>query len=227
MATNAGTRFLQKLGEVHEEVNAASTAQLKNHAGALESIGRCLGVLYNISTCANGCRGGDHTLQYLSGRAFNLGYTSYALIRMGYYDEALNQVRSMGELANLQSLFFCNLKYFEDWKSASKKERLNRFSPAAVRKLIEDEGGVLIMDSSTYSHLCELSTHVTPDTVPNLHSDDKRPRVGGFQQPDGLKMAVEVLETTLFCVATGFAKFLGDESEFEHLTELVEKGSET
>src|SRR5205814_3129296 len=150
---------------------------------------------------------GDHTFEYLSGRAFNLGYAAYSLIRIGYYDEALNQVRSLGELANLQSLFFCDAKYFDEWKRASDRERLRQFGPSQVRKLIEKEDGVLIMDSLTYSKLCELSTHVTPETAPNLHSKDKRPRVGAFYQPEGLKLALEYLDTTVFCVAAGFCKF--------------------
>ena len=76
------------------------------------------------------------------------------------------------------------------------------------------------MDDETYKNLCSLSTHITPDTIPNMHSEDNRPRVGGFNQPEGLRTAMSLLHQTLLCVTLGLCKFLGDESAFEQLVRL-------
>ena len=51
----------------------------------------------------------------------------------GYYDEALNQVRSLGEMANLFALFAADRTSFAAWAAASKKVRLSQYGPAAVR----------------------------------------------------------------------------------------------
>jgi len=49
----------------------------------------------------------------------------------------------------------------------------------------------LLADDATHAFLCGLSIHVTTDTVPNMHSDDGRPGVGGFVQTIGRKLALD------------------------------------
>jgi hypothetical protein len=202
MSALPGWRFLCDLEAIHKLSKIESTKLLREYQGEVECIGLCLKALYEVSTCTKGCRGGDHLLEYLAGRAFNLGYSAFSLIRIGYYDESLNQVRSLGEIANLQSLFVRNSKWEDEWRHASPKERLKKFAPSKVRKLIENENAALLMDGSTYSMLCETATHVTPDTKPNLHSDDGRPRVGGSTQSKGVALALKHLSTFIFCTAT-------------------------
>ena len=73
------------------------------------------------------------------------------------------------------------------------------------------------MDGSTYAMLCETATHVTPETKPNFHSDDGRPRVGGFQQPKGIALALGHLSNLIFCSAIGFCRMTGDNELFEQL----------
>ncbi len=221
MINEQGIHFLYNLEQVHTQVYTVNKNELKNYPAELENIGRFLSVLHDISSCVDGCRGGDHIFEYLAGRAFNLGYATYLLILNGYYDESLNQIRSLAELANLLSLFQCNPSYIGKWKNSDKQERRNKFQPGNVRKLITSNNGILIIDEDTYSKLCEISTHVTPQTIPNQHTNDKKPRVGGFHQPGGIKLSLNYLETTLFCIATAFCKFLDHEERFEYLTESV------
>jgi hypothetical protein len=173
-------------------------------------IGIYLDILYRLSTCADGCRGGDHRLEYLCGRAFNLAAGAYELIRIGLYDEALNLLRSLGELVNLLALSVSNGAAFADWAKSDYRERMARFGPAKVRKQIEDAGGALVMDADTYSHLCEIGTHVTPQTAPNLHSGGQNPNVGGVFQEKGQQQATELLEYLLYFASTAFTAMLKD-----------------
>jgi hypothetical protein len=222
MIKEQGIHFLYNLEKIHNEVYNVNQNELKsNYPVELENIGRYLSTLHDISSCVDGCRGGDHVFEYLTGRSFNLGYATYLLILNGYYDESLNQVRSLAELANLLSLFVCNPSSIEEWKNSNKRERSKKFKPMHVRNSIASNNGILIVDAATYSQLCEISTHVTPQTIPNKHTDDNRPRVGGFHQSEGIKLSLNYLETTLFCIATAFCKFFDHEERFEYLTESV------
>ena len=60
----------------------------------LKMIGTSLSALYQAATCHRKCHGGPHILEALSGRTYNLGVSAYILIVRGFYDEALNLVRS-------------------------------------------------------------------------------------------------------------------------------------
>lgn len=185
-------------------------------------IGSCLKALYEVSTCALGCRGGDHTIEYLAGRAFNLGYAAYDLCRAGLYDEAFNQIRSLGELANILALHLYDRESFNQWMEASDAERLKKFKPVQIRILIEEAGGVILVDKEAYAELCELATHISPRTVPNRHSEDLRPRVGGGYRSSGQKAVLDKLDGLLFCASTAFAKFSGHDDLFEALATLSE-----
>ena len=137
MQDRAGTIFLDNLRRLDQKLDAESVNEWQNYADALECVGSCLCALHRISTCSNGCSGGDHTFQYFAGRAFNLSYASYRLIRLGLYDEALNLLRSLGELGNLLALSLYDTKSFEKWMTASDSERIRNLGPAWVRTSIK------------------------------------------------------------------------------------------
>jgi len=105
MLSKNGIEFLHGLEITHKVARQESNETLKPYIEELDALARSLEALYLISTCSSGCRGGDHLYEYLAGRCYNLGCAAFSLIRLGYYDESLNHVRSLGEIANLQSLF--------------------------------------------------------------------------------------------------------------------------
>ena len=160
-------------------------------------------------------------MEYLAGRSFNLGYAAYDLCRAGLYDEAFNQVRSLGELVNILALYVYDKDSFNLWLQASDDERIRKFKPVQIRILVEKAGGLILVDKDAYAELCELATHISPKTVPNRHSEDLQPRVGGGFQPNGQKAVLEKLDGLLFCSAIAFAKFTDRDDLFEELRELL------
>ena len=148
--------------------------------GDLALIGTALSALYQAATCHRRCYGGGHVLESLCGRAYNLGSSAYLLASFGYYDEALNLVRGIGEIANIVSLSVLDKKSLREWLEANPNTRRKKFSPARVRRILEERGQTLMYaDSDWYAKFCELYTHVGPGTRPNLHNDAGIPVAGG------------------------------------------------
>jgi hypothetical protein len=113
------------------------------------------------------------------------------------------------------------------WLSATDKERIQNFNQTQIRILIEKANGVIVVDRYKYDELCKLATHITPKTVPNLHSDDQRPRVGGGFQEKGFNKALEKISELLFFSATTFAKFTGHDELFEQIVTTQDNKGET
>jgi hypothetical protein len=172
---------LLDLGALHA-LKSGEQALKEKEEGNFEFIGVCMTVLYQAATCHRQCHGGGHLLESLCGRAYNLSAAAIHLAKIGYYDEALNLVRGIGEIANLVALSATEPSAIKEWLAADDKTRRNKFSPARVReRLSKALVAPMIADQDWYSHLCEKYTHVTPDTKPNFHNDE-RPRCGGFFQ---------------------------------------------
>jgi hypothetical protein len=106
----------------------------------LDGLGTVLSLLYRLACCAWGCRGGDHQMEWLTGRVVNHAVSAHRLIRGGYYDEALVLIRGIGEIANLVWLFDADSTALDRWKAADRRERLNKFGPGKVRTLLKDGG---------------------------------------------------------------------------------------
>jgi hypothetical protein len=223
---NSGINFIRFIDKAQQDTRSQSEA-LNEFKSERERVGIYLKALYDISTCAFGCHKGNHTMEYLSGRAFNLAYAAYDLCRTGFYDEAFNQIRSLGELANILALRVYDNTSFEVWLSATDKERLKNFKPVQIRILIEKANGIIVVDKDSYAELCKLATHITPKTVPNRHSDDQRPRVGGGFQQEGFNKALEKICELLFISATAFAKFTGHDELFEQIVTTHDNEGET
>jgi hypothetical protein len=177
-------------------------------------------ILYQASTCHRQCNGGGHLLERLCGRAHNLASAAFNLIRDGAYDEALNLIRSLGELQNLVLLSVFDKKSFEEWLKADTKTRKRKFGPVHIRLLLEKAQNAppLIVTEDWYGELCEKFVHVTTATVPNMHNDE-RPRVGGFYQEKGLEKALEALSDTL----GGLGLLICHYFKFQDLLEDFEK----
>src|SRR5436190_18244380 len=78
----------------------ASESMLQKMKPQLELLGWALAALYEVGTCNQKCWGGPHLLESLCVRVYNLGVSAYLLMVRGFYDEALNLVRSIGEVGN-------------------------------------------------------------------------------------------------------------------------------
>lgn len=212
-----GNQYLHHLEELHKKARHKSNETLKPYVDNLKTIGISLEALAAVATCDGGCQGGAHLYQYLAGRCYNIGCATFSLIRLGYYDESLGLIRSLGEIANLLALFLCSNEDETKWRDSDTKGRVKNYGPAAVRKKIFDLKGILLMDAETYSSLCEIATHVTPQTHPSDYSSDKRARVGPHQQSDGAETTTAHLAHILSPLALGFSKFAQNDELFEQL----------
>ena len=181
-------------------------------------------VLYRIATCDDGakCRGGDHILESLTARGVNMATSAILLCAAGLYDEALNSVRSLGEIANLFGFLWLYPEKYSDWVMATKKRRKAEFSPSAIRKAIEAKDGYLSpMDQETYTRLCELATHVHGATAPNAYGEDGRRHVGGFEQAEGVRYVAEQLSNVVVMLAMFASKMVGRDDLFDEVVKSV------
>ena len=180
---------------------------LTNPSDNLHVIGTSLSALYQAATCHQKCHGGNHILESLAGRTYNLGFASFALIRQGFYDEALNLTRSIGEISNLILLSVIDKSALKAWLESDAKTRKRNFPPAKIRKILEQHDAPFLATEDWYSTLYEKYTHVHPGTKPNMHNDSKRPVVGGIFQEEGAETSLSELANALGSVALVICKY--------------------
>jgi hypothetical protein len=144
-----------------------------------------LSLLDRLASCAWGCRGGDHVIEYLLGRSVGDVRGALQLMRTGYYDESLGLCRNVGETANLLRLFEMQPQVLEEWKHLDGRARWGRYRPKAVRDALGVTGDVLYSEER-YSRVSELATHVTPDTRPQAHNPFGIPSQATIFQMSGL-----------------------------------------
>ena len=191
-------------------------------------IGTALSSLYQAATCHRKCSRGPHILEALCGRMYNLGVAAYILMLRGFYDEALNLTRGIGEVSNLIALSVVNKNALQEWISSDKKTRLRKFSPSQVRKTLGREATpLLIADETWYSRFCETYSHVTPQTKPNMHNKADQPYAGGVFQYEGLTKALDELATVLGSVALIVCEYFQFSDLSEEILALVRSVEES
>jgi hypothetical protein len=99
------TAFLETAWNAEDACETETTSALPGMGvkapACIAKLGTLLSLLYRVGCCAWGCRGGDHTVEYIIGRSVTSALAALRLIRFGYYDEALGLARNIGEIANL------------------------------------------------------------------------------------------------------------------------------
>ena len=179
-----------------------SCMQLGDLAPAcLTNLGTLLSLMDRLASCWWKCNEGDHIIEYLTGRGVSSARASLRLAFDGFYDESLSLTRSIGEIANLFSLFVADPPSLSSWKSASKQERLKKFGPAAVRRRLKELGAPLPISDERYSILCEAATHVTPATLPQGNNPLLMPTLGGKFQETGYLASLNELSVAIIFVA--------------------------
>jgi hypothetical protein len=163
-----GVEHLTMMTAISVAVSEETTSESQGHTANRKLIGTSLSALYQAATCYQQCHGGNHMLERLCGRAYNLGCGAYELTLIGLYDEALNLIRSLGELTNLIMLSALDPPKIQEWLVADRKTRLSKFGPAAVRRMLE-KNGYICATEQWYREMSEGYTHITPATQPNLH----------------------------------------------------------
>jgi hypothetical protein len=159
----------------------------------LIALGTALSLIDRLASCWWGCAGGDHVVEYLVGRSVASARGSLRLSFGGYYDESLGLTRSVGEIANLLALFAADTSTLTTWRAASRRQRRNDFGPAAARRRLMVLGAPHPISKERYAALCELATHVTPETRPQAHNPLQMPIVGAHFQRTGYMLALNEL----------------------------------
>jgi hypothetical protein len=155
----------------------------------LEKLGTVLSLADRVGSCFWHCPGGGydfHMIQYIAARASSFGRAALRLARLGFYDEALSLVRSLGEIANLLMLFHSDSAAMADWKRSDSRRRNKHFRRAQIRDRVVKLGGKVPMDETSYRLLCELSTHPVPELKPQLFNPHGVVMAGGRFQEAGM-----------------------------------------
>jgi hypothetical protein len=150
------------------------------------ALNRAVEILFILSTCKEGCRGGAHVLENLLGRILNHVTVGIMADAAGFHDEALSLLRSTGEITNLLALFRLDAKAYGQWVGASEGDRRRTFSPVKVRLAVDKHRTIAVpMDQEMYERLCERYAHCTPSTSPNSYGPGGLRHVGGYVQEAG------------------------------------------
>jgi hypothetical protein len=216
----SGLEHLEMLQMASAVVLAESRAHFEEFKTNRAIIGTALSALYQTGTCHRECQGGDHLLQRLCGRAYNLGYAANSLVELGLYDEALNLICSLAEMTNLVMLLALDSPKIEEWRKADRRTRLNEFRPAKVRRMLATRGHMCI-DDKTYAELSEGYTHITPQTQPNFHSG--KALVGGKYEKDGAASCYGKLSYTVMMLAMFLCKFFKFDDLFGEMAGLLRR----
>lgn len=202
-----GPMFLNYVRDLEEECKTLSLSQINRMGEKLpqcyEVLGMTLALIDSSASCHWGCHTPDHKLEYLIGRAANSGYSALNLALNGYYDQSLSIARTIGEIANLLSLFQLDNGSIEAWKAATERTRKTQFSPFKVRMRIEELDGVIPVDQHRYGQLSLYSIHASPDALPQAHNKHGQPITFPKFQPAGLitclnEISLPIAFTTLF-----------------------------
>lgn len=211
---------LKMIVAMNQNNRAKSNKHLKSHESDLRLLGTSLSALYEAATCHRKCYGGDHVFEGIAARTYNLACSAYSLISIGYYDEALNLIRSIGEISNLVALYVKDKELWKEWVNADKKTRFKKFTPVKVRKLLGDDTRTL-MDEDWYSELCESYAHIAPDTNPNMHNELQRRVTGGLVQEQGIKKSIRQLTFLISMVSLVFCKISDMDDLFDPISAMV------
>ncbi len=192
-----GTKMLRAIGKYEDKCQKHTDRTLprmgKKAPLCYEHLGQVLAYADMIGSCTLGCPGPSyeaHAVWYLVARASSFGRAALRLAKMGFYDEALNLVRSVGEIANLFALFNVAPEVIEEWKSSNRAYRLQNLSPAKIRRRLVALNHAPVMDEDKYASLCEVSTHPVPELRPQRFNHAGRSMTGGmhFQEAGFLEV---------------------------------------
>ncbi|MXW10084.1 MAG: hypothetical protein F4X47_16295 [Gammaproteobacteria bacterium] len=200
-----GRDFFELVWHQEEECQTETDALLPNLGkkapAAMTHIGTVMSLLDRMASCWWTCRGGDHRIEYLCGRAVNNARAAVRLLRFGLYDESLALSRAIGETANLMQLFTMDRSALHEWRNATHRQVRQDFSPYKVRKRLEGLSQSPVITQERYALLSGRATHVGPHTVPQSHNVLGLPFSHSQVQEEGILVCVNELATPLSVVA--------------------------
>lgn len=211
-----GREFLRLVGKFEDDCESFTKKRLRSLGVKAPkcwvALSEVLLHLDLVGSCFWNCPGGkrrEHVIQYMAARVSSFGRAAIRLAQLGFYDEALILIRSIGEIANLFFLFELEPSKKEDWLNCDRKSRLKTFGPGKVRAAIAERGKIPPMCNEQYSLLCEISTHPAPSLTPQSFNRFGRATVGGMFQDAGFLVVLNHLSELCPVVLSLGAKFCG------------------
>ncbi len=208
-----GRDFLELVWHQEEECQTETDALLPNLGkkapATMIHIGTVMSLLDRMASCWWVCRGGDHRVEYLCGRALNDARAAVRLLRFGLYDESLALSRAIGETANLMQLFTMDRSALDEWRDATDQKVRRDFSPYRVRRRLEGLSQSPAITQERYALLSSRATHVGPHTVPQSHNVLGIPFSHSRVQAEGILVCLNELATPL-CVVAALGAILLD-----------------
>jgi hypothetical protein len=200
-----GRKMLRAIGKYEDRCEKATEKQIprmgKRAPLCYEYLGQLLAYADLIGSCAFSCPGKSedaHAVWYLVARTSSFGRAALRLTKMGFYDEALIIVRSMGEICNLLSLFSLAPETIDEWKTSDRTHRLVNFSPSKIRNRIAALGKTSAITATRYAALCEVSTHPVPNLRPQRFNHAGRSMTGGiYLQEAGILVVLNEMAIAL------------------------------
>lgn len=189
-----GKSFLESITEREDACSRITHERVpqlgKRLPQCYEALGMTLALLDCAAACWWGCAQGDHRLEYLLGRTANSAYAALSATRRGYYDQALSGARTLGEIANLLSLFVADEAHLETWKTNDEKQRRREFSAVKVRLALERLNAPVPIDEKRYGMLSGYSIHADPNGMPQAHNSIGRAITAPVYQEAGVFLAL-------------------------------------
>ena len=208
--------FLELVRDLEDETETKTVSSIPKMGSKLpicyELVGEVLYFLDAMGSCMGSCDPELHDVSYLSGKASSYGRSSLRLFQIGHYEGSLLLTRSIGEIANLLTLFVLDETALGEWRSGQ-----GNFSPVKVRIRLEESVDISVpvgIDQFTYRELSGRSAHVDRDqSGPNAYNTLGLPTTGGRFQEAGLMICINELSKAIAysCWASGM--LLGREIE--------------
>jgi hypothetical protein len=123
-------------------------------------------------------------------------------------------------MTNLIMLGMLDPAKMQEWRNADRKTRLNKFSPAAVRRMLKTKSYACATDE-WYRELSEGCTHITPETQPNFHGDS--PWIGGRFDEGGAATCYGKLIYVLTMLSMFISKYFGFEDLFQEISAKMDR----
>jgi hypothetical protein len=213
-----GEKFLKYIRDLESDCTTMTIRALpelgEKAPDCYEALGMTLALLDCGSSCFWGCKGGDHRLEYLIGRATSTAYAAVGLAVRGYYDQALSLARTLGEIGNLVSLFAVDAKRIDEWKTLDERTRKERFSAYNVRVALEKMGFPDVpINKDRYGRLSVYSIHAIPDQMPQAHGAEGRAIAYPVFQVGGFILALNEIALPVAFIALSAGKLLELQAE--------------
>lgn len=187
---------LESLHKHEEELRSKSVLEIngdQNLKDQLVIIQESLNMIFDVTKSYKTEDKIELTIQYIGARLFNSMVTAIKLMLSGYYQNSVMLQRDIVEIGFLLDYFLSDKSKINEWKNSSTKERMNKFSPATVRKALDDRDGFEGKKrQEVYKLMSEVATHPTYAGF-KLLAPDGKVHLGPFFDAKYLKHLIHEL----------------------------------